>query len=358
MKIPVIEASGSPYELGYQHGKQAREAVQKNIQFYLDFWKYFGGKKPELILQHVHEFLPYVEKADSELIEEMKGLADGAEVKFDHILALNCRYELSFGFMAGIPMEGCTSFALLPEVTLDRHTYVGQNWDNKPNLEQSCIILRLKQEKKPEIIMYTEAGVIGHKGFNSAGIGICLNFMWCAEDIFKPGLPAWLKVRMLLNCQNLIEGLRVLTNFEGPNSINMMVAHRDGEALDAECAPGETFFLFPEGGVLTHSNHYLSLRLSAKDTGISLIPDTVIRSQRSHRLFQGKGGNLDVGSIASIMSDHFGYPHSICRHRAAGVHPYEQWESLTSIIMDLTAGNMHYSCGPPCSNPHELIAMG
>jgi isopenicillin-N N-acyltransferase-like protein len=358
MKVPVIEVSGNPYELGYQHGKQAREAVQKNIQFYLDLWKHFGEKKPEVILQHLHKFLPYVEKADSELIEEMKGLAEGAEVKFDHILALNCRYELTFGFMKGFLMEGCTSFGLRPEVTLDRHIYVGQNWDYKPSVEHSCIILRLKQKKKPEILMYTEAGVIGSRGFNSDGIGICLNFMWCAEDIFKPGLPAWLKVRAVLNCHNLIEGLRVLTNFEGPNSISMMIAHRDGEVLNVECAPGDTFFLFPEGGVLTHSNHYLSPRLSVKDTGINSVPDTVIRSQRSYRLFQGKKGSLDVGSITSVMSDHFGYPHSICRHRAAEVHPYEQFESLSSIIMDLTAGKMHYSYGPPCSNKHELVAMG
>jgi len=358
MKVPVIEASGNPYELGYQHGRQAREAVQKNIRFYLDLWRHFGEKKSEVILPQVHKFLPHVEKADSELIEEMKGLAEGAGAQFDHILALNCRYELTFGLMKGFLPEGCTSFGLQPDATLDRHTYVGQNWDYKPGVEHSCIILRLKQEKKPEILMYTEAGVIGSRGFNREGIGICPNFMWCAEDSFKPGLPAWLKLRAVLNCRNLVEGLRVLTNFEGPNSISLMIGHRDGEVLNAECAPGDTFFLFPEGGILTHSNHYLSPRLSAKDTGISLIPDTIIRSQRSDRLFREKKGSLEAGSITGIMSDHFGYPYSICRHRVAEVHPSEQFESLSSIILDLTAAKMAYSYGPPCSHKHEWIAMG
>ena len=58
------------------------------------------------------------------------------------------------------------------------------------------------------------------------------------------------------------------------------------------------------------------------------------------------------------MSDHFGRPASICRHRDETVHSYEQWETLTSFIIDLTEGKMVYTSGPPCSHAYATIAMG
>ena len=360
MEIPIIELSGTPHEMGYEYGRLDREGIRKNFQFYTGLWKYFGGQGPDQIFPELRKFTPYIAKVDPGLIEEMKGVAEGAAMSFEEILALNCRYELSFGVMvdaAKASLEGCTSFALTPESTKEDHTFVGQNWDNKIGLREARRILRLQPEGKPEILIYTEAGVIGNKGLNSAGIGVCVNFMWCEKDTFKPGLPVWLKMRALLNCNNLVECLRILTNFEGPNSINLMIAHREGEAMDAECAPHDTFLLYPQGGILTHSNHFLSPALRIKDTGKNLVPDSLIRSHRAHHLFQKNHGYLDVNTIQGVMKDHFGFPNSICRHEDEALHPYERWESLTSMIMDLTAGEMFYTVGPPCTNSYENIKL-
>ncbi|MCX5909211.1 MAG: hypothetical protein NTY64_19075, partial [Deltaproteobacteria bacterium] len=85
MKVPVIEVKGTPRELGYQHGKKAQDAVRRNFQFYLDLWQHFGGVGRDQALKDAQRFLPFIEKLDPGLIEEMKGLAEGAGMAFAEI---------------------------------------------------------------------------------------------------------------------------------------------------------------------------------------------------------------------------------------------------------------------------------
>lgn len=361
MKIPVICISGSSYELGCEHGSQAKAAVQENVHFYLDLWKYFSGAERDQVLKDTQKFIPYIEKLDPELLEELKGVAEGSEMRFEEIVALNCRWELNYAYMPSTSRwtapGGCTSYSITPEATKDGKTFVGQNWDYKPGAKNSRTILHIKQDKKPDIIMNTEAGIIGHKGFNSAGIGVCLNFIRSEKDAFQPGLPVWIKVRSILNSESLPDCMKILMTFEGPNSVNMVIAHRDGEAIDIECTPNDTFFLYPEQGILTHANHFQSLSFREKDTGKGLLPDTVIRSHRASRLLRDRRGDLQFDTIKDILKDHFGYPDSICRHRDEFLQSNEQWETLTSMIIDLTEGKMIYTAGPPCSYPYETIAI-
>jgi isopenicillin-N N-acyltransferase-like protein len=362
MSIPIISLTGSPYEIGYRHGKIAKEAIKHNIQFYLDLWNYFSGVDKSQVLENAREFIPYIERIDSELIEELKGVAEGCGVEFEEIVALNARWELNHSYFSPtVPdkaLDGCTAFAISTEATKNKHTFIGQNWDYKTGVKESCIILIIKQQSKPDIIINTEAGIIGHKGFNSAGIGIGLNFIRCNRDVFHEGLPMLIKVRSILNAETLSECLKIIMTFEGPNSGNIVIAHRDGEAIDIECLPDDSFFLYPKGGILTHANHFLSLSFQGKDTGRALLPDTVIRNNRAFGLFQNKRGNLGFDTIKQVLRDHFDYPNSICRHRNERLELYESWETITSMIIDLTEGKMLYTSGPPCSNSYEAVAIG
>ena len=360
MDIPVITVSGSPYNLGFQHGTKAKEAIKKNVSFYLDHWKYFAGVSRDQVLQDASKFIPYIEMFDTELIEELKGIADGAGRQFEEILALNARWELNYAYnkwaipKAFIPAE-CTAFAVIPGATTNKHTYIGQNWDYNPY--GLLLIVHVLQEQKPNIVMSIEAGTIGQKGFNSAGIGIVQNYMQCETDSFQLGLPTLIKERAILNSKSLPECLKILTGFEGPNSANLVIAHRDGEAINVECAPSDEFFLYPENNVLVHTNHFLSPNLKVKDTGKNRVPDTILRNSRASRLLQEKSGAIKVDTLKEVLSDHFGYPQSICRHRMESLNPNEQSETCTSVIIDLTEGEMLYTDGPPCCHDYKLITM-
>ena len=124
MSLPILTLKGSPFELGYEHGKQAQKAIRSNFEFYLGFWHYWSGAGRERILQEAKKFIPSIEKADPDLMEELKGISRGAAMELEEIVALNSRYELGYAYMrassAQKASEGCTAFALLSEASCER----------------------------------------------------------------------------------------------------------------------------------------------------------------------------------------------------------------------------------------------
>ena len=83
------------------------------------------------------------------------------------------RGELSIGDPFG--EEECSSFALLPEGTGDGRVYCGQNWDWRAGTRDTVVMLRIEQPPSPTIVMQTEAGQVGRRGANSAGLGLNAN---------------------------------------------------------------------------------------------------------------------------------------------------------------------------------------
>ena len=55
------------------------------------------------------------------LVEEMRGLADGAGVDFEDILTLNVRTEIAYGMFS----DGCTAFSW----KTGEKSFIAQNWD-------------------------------------------------------------------------------------------------------------------------------------------------------------------------------------------------------------------------------------
>lgn len=91
-----IKVSGTPYERGFQYGSQAKERIYKVIEEY----KVLFEKEAFITWDKAYELSkPYrkeIEKYRPDLVEEMKGIADGAGLDFNTILTLNCRSEIMF----------------------------------------------------------------------------------------------------------------------------------------------------------------------------------------------------------------------------------------------------------------------
>ena len=109
----IITVEGSRYECGYQHGEQAKELVKKNIDYYFGWWSRNLGLEKKDIFDRTESVLKVSREYDAGLVEEMRGLADGAGVDFESIVAMNSRYELAWASPAQL-LGGCTGIAALP----------------------------------------------------------------------------------------------------------------------------------------------------------------------------------------------------------------------------------------------------
>ena len=183
----IIEAAGTPYEIGFAHGEQGREEVLCSIATYKEMFKTYANLGWEEAKHRSRAYIEHISRYDSDLLEEIRGVAAGAGVELEDILALNARSEVILMSGSKMPSDGCTAVAVTPESTQDRHTILAQNWDWKGRQIEAVLVLKIIQQDKPAITMVTEGGIIGKVGFNDAGIGVCLNALGTVGNPY--GLP-------------------------------------------------------------------------------------------------------------------------------------------------------------------------
>lgn len=358
-QIPVISVKGKPFDRGRQYGSQAREQICRNVYLYFDMWSTLcGAKRPE-VLKQCTGLVPAIGEYDADILEELEGVARGADLSLEEIIALNARYEINstLSIAHQYRSSGCTSVAALPQVTRDGHTILGQNWDFKPRFQGLNITLEVEQETKPNIVTQTEAGTLAHRGMNSAGLGVCFNALASSQDRFESKIPFLIMVRGILNADSFSQALKAVLDTRATLSGNFLIAHRDGEVINLEVSPTDVGSLYADGGILTHSNHFLAFtnREDLIDILKLLSPDTLFRCHRAQQLLALDKGHIDIGSFQRVFKDHFSYPHSICRHVDARDEELRQLATLYSMIMDLEERAIYIAEGPPCQNEYYKL---
>ena len=355
--IPVFELSGNSYEIGYGVGAQAKKYVLNCVQSYKDMFWAFNGLDWEKCKKLAQQYIPTIESYDPDYIEEMKGIADGAGLTFDDILLLNCRSEVVLRGNADLPPDGCTAIAVTPERT-GGSTYIGQNWDWKPSQRDSMIIVKINQtaNDKPNLVLLTEAGIIGKYGMNSYGLGFCFNAM-SVNEFPHGGLPLHIALRGAMDSQNLCEAALKVTKMQLGCSVNFMIASADGEAIDIEISNDDFDILYPEKSIIVHANNFKSLRLPRhpyRETSKAKWPDTFIRTGRAEKLMRAIEGDIKPQDFMKVFSDHADFPTSICHHEDPRDPVHNRLGTVTSFIMDLNRMEMYVALGSPCMARYQL----
>lgn len=352
--LPIISLKGSPQDIGFQYGSSCREMIQKNINLYFRLFHHYANLDYQQALQLARKFDPIIQKFDPDLRAEIQGIASGAGVKEDEILALNVRTELMYPDKLAGGGE-CTSLAALPPATSSGDVLLGQNWDWKPHLKEATVILEIEQPGKPKVITLTEAGLVGKIGFNSAGLGACLNIL--KAPVERIGLPIHILMRGILNSPRMGEAIAKIVSMDRGSANNCLLAHRDGMAMDFEMAPQILDFFYPQNGILVHTNHFNSDRLKPLDGNLVQYPDTLLRFGKAQQKLLLRSGKITPEDFKEVLQDHFNYPNAICRHPDGNDPELEQVQTVASFIMNLTKKEVHVCAGPPCQGDYKIFSL-
>ncbi|MBI2878022.1 MAG: hypothetical protein HYY20_14190 [Candidatus Tectomicrobia bacterium] len=346
--FPRLLLQGSAYEIGCHHGSAFRSLIRDNLETYLTLFSHYAQLGRAEVISRARSFIPLIEGFDGELLEEMRGIAEGSESLLEEIVALNARTEMMF--KDGTPRHGeCTALAVTPEASAAGHTLVGQNWDWMPRVQRNVLLLEIAQRERPRILTFTEAGFVGKIGMNSAGIGLCANLLVGPRTV--PGIPFHLFCRGILKATSLGEAIGQVLGHRSGASGNFLIAHAEGEAIDLETHPEGSDYLYSRSGILTHANHFES-RVTVEDVGRKLFPDTILRYCRSGKLLEQERGRITRESFQRVLRDHFNYPNAICRHADLRLPGPEQVQTNGSIVMDLTESVMYVCHGNPCTGEY------
>jgi len=362
---PKLIVSGTPHERGRQHGEQASEQVRGGVEFYVRLWEESTGGSREEVLQLASEFGPLIGAFDAAILEEIEGIAAGSRVTVPEVLLVNARYELMMATVFGdgdgsVPGE-CTSLAAEPAATGNGHTLIGQNWDWAPEVGDRSVLLEVRRDDGPDVLTHVEAGFMGHKGLNSAGLGICANAMSSNLDRFAPCVPMWIIARGLLGCETIDAAAAVAERAERAASINFMIASRCGAAGALELSPVDVKLIGPNAARLSHTNVFYGLDPARGfvDRLAGRYPQFCDRDRRAVELIEN--GALGVAQLQQMLRDHANRPESVCRH--AEDQKLEKptdipLQTIASVVMDLDDGRMLLADGPPCCTEYHEHVLG
>ena len=164
--VPILTLEGNPFSMGLTHGRSQREWIRRTLRHYCDLSGEVRNRLPDI--------RPALDMLDDLVtpreLEEIRGVADGAGVAVENLLAHN--------FYAYPDIEGgCSQFAASTQVPQVESLVHAANEDLPLGLSLRDKLLRTVQVRKPSdglaYVTFAIAGQVGGiNGVNSAGVAV------------------------------------------------------------------------------------------------------------------------------------------------------------------------------------------
>lgn len=188
--------------MGYQHGYLLKEEIEENYRaflFYADdeLYNYILDRFNNITSKHI----------PPEYMEEMQGLADGAEISFQDVAVVNTGWYLMIGL-------ACTDMAAWGSATSDGKLYHMRSWDitfdivdpvtGKYLVENQVLIVRMPEAGYASLQVSIAGFIENIGGFNEEGI--CISYdMSTTFDINLEATPWSIRLKMVLDYASTAE---------------------------------------------------------------------------------------------------------------------------------------------------------
>ena len=352
MRFKEITVRGTAYERGLIYGKLCQEEIRQTMKGYETLFLDYKGVSWEEARKISEYYISLVRDFEPDYVEEMRGIADGANVDFHDIATINCRTEIMYADHSKVCPNACTSLTLVAPATEGGHVIAAQNWDYSMLFSDCVVIVHVYQDDKPNFVMVTEgAGMICGPGVNDRGISVMLNALYTQNPI--KGIPFSVRFRAMLEAETLSDAY--VMGGHAPYSVgNLVATHKDGVAIEFEMDGENIEPIIPEDGVLVHTNHFIGKRMYYL-TEVNHMGSSYIRLQRIRQLVKERYGKITVDDVKRFLSDHAGYPNALCDHEDLRYSVGHRDATIFSIIADLTDNRIYVAPGNPCETEFEEI---
>jgi isopenicillin-N N-acyltransferase like protein len=242
----------------------------------------------EAMIPGLASFGPAVRRLmPGDLVAEVEGLAAGAGVPVDALLALQARTELLGGAECSL---------------IGRPGRVEQNWDWHPDVVP--LVWIVEQPDGRWFATLTEAGMLGKIGLSSAGLCFGLNLLRCSLDGGLGEVPVHVLLRALLDrTESFDQAVARLRTVSMSASSCVTVGSAD-DVLAVELSPGGARVV--RGEPLLHTNHFLAGPPAGEDLEALEGPSTFSRLDalsRGEPLSSVCQDEPDVVTLASVVME-------------------------------------------------------
>jgi hypothetical protein len=301
-----VTVTGTPYEMGFQHGRAFRHVIRGNVHVY-SMRHTFQGADEELntgladIRQAEQTHAPWV-------FDELRGIADGSGVEYAWIERMHLQVWGLVPKKSYTPGHGCTSIGMRAE---EFGLIVGGTLDDPRQCE--VLIRRLPRDGIPHIQVSWAGAAWGHNGMNAAGLSVASS---SAGDVRpKPDsvneLCSISRV-ILQTCQRAGEALEVLKRMRTRNSF--VVGDAAGQLLAFQGIGAFQAHEVVTGDLVFFTNHAvmpaLKEALHAGGHEIHVEESSVARYETLTRAAAILPRTLET--VKALLRSHDAFPRSIC----------------------------------------------
>jgi isopenicillin-N N-acyltransferase-like protein len=361
--------NGAPRERGRSYGEQARDRIAVTQAGYEEAFGQLAGIGWTEAAETALRFTEPIEQHAPHVMEELRGIAEGAGLVLGDVMAMNARTEVIWSATARqAEMERsslareCTALALLSPRTAGGLPLAAQSWDWLVHCFDSAVVLEVEQPGElPNFVTAVEAGLLAKVSLNSAGLTVLTNALVTSADRGAPGVPYHVMLRLLANCQTVTDAVRLVQTLPRSSSANYMLVHGDDVAVNIEAAPGsytQVSWQLPQAGVLVHTNHFLDLPHGTSEVSAYAMPDSILRLGRATALLTPDGALWDVEGLAALLEDHADWPTAICCHPDPRDKDLLHWATVLAVVSSPAERRFWLASGNPCSSPFEEVSCG
>ncbi len=359
--MKIHEFSGTHHEVGRQHGEALREGVRESLGLRmsrcLEISRSAGkGEDPDALRALGRECLKHVGEFSPGMLEEVKGIAEGAGVSPEEILITSGYTDFRDTIRSGGVNSAteCTACWAGPGATTDGTTFVAQTWDMFSEAEDGVVWLKLAVEGEPVVFTLAYAGCVGMTGMNSRGVALAINNLNPTDA--RPGVPWTFINRAILASESAEEAFAAVKRARLCSGHNYVIGDSSGTGMSVETTGRRLTRIEPDGPTLAHSNHYLDPQLAEIEKPLDPQGSSPQRVRRMDEILREGRGKIDRAFIESALSDHDGKPRSIC------AHDYEVTggatiRSCAALIMDTKKREVAYIKGNPCKGEFSTIGL-
>jgi predicted choloylglycine hydrolase len=333
----ILEGDGR--SRGRAHGEQLRERVAAALEaLESDIARRTGRSAADHLRDFLAAtaFLPTIQERTPDLLQEVRGIAEGANADFALVLAHNLLdEEWSYSESTG---QSCSVLAVAPED--GRPGLLAQNMDLPAWTDGSQVVLRCRDQAGDEAVLLSMAGMIGLTGISSRCLGLCVNALGMLRHS-ACGLPVAFAMRGALDQPTREQAESFLSGTPHASGQHFALADRAGVS-GLECSAGGARPTTP-GQHTWHTNHPLA---SSDVDPASELPDGTADSHvRQARLAELAPEVETPEDCMEVLCDGEA---PLCKHATASV----PWVTFGSVVYELGASpRAWFALGPPDRTP-------
>jgi predicted choloylglycine hydrolase len=317
-----VTLSGSPYQLGYEHGRALRPLVDAAVRY--ESRRHAHLPPPAVDTTPVERLVSATAPA---LLEELQGIADGAGLPFDLLLAVNLQV-----------LHYCTVIAFPRAV---EGPLLGKNLDFPLYAYQ--VLFTVQPEDGHSFTHVGCAGsVASYGGLNRAGLATGHAAVLLRDAPLTAGMPlAFLRRLALQHAASTHEAVALVGEHEAwQMGDNLLFLDRAGDAAVVEIRPGEQRVRESQESALWCTNCFATFEPAEGNE----------EGQGRHRALEQVLGSPQAlpsrDLLHGLLTSHE-EPYPLCRD-----------STQLSFIAHPATGSLEVADGYPCQVPYQVVIPG